>query len=194
MERWTSRILLVCIIVFVFQLTIEEFDLLFSFIPAMAIKQPWRFITSIFMHADPAHLFLNMFALLTFGNYLELKIKPKKFLLVFFASGILGNLAYFLTSPTSSIPAVGASGAIFGIIGTLAILYPHLIVYFFYVPMPLVFAAFFWTLISIVGMFIPSQIAHQSHLAGLLFGMIYGYYLKKKASKRKVIYYWYSIS
>ncbi len=190
METWTFRIFLICIIVFFLQRVIPKFNSLFSMIPSLALSQPWRFVTSIFMHADIFHLFYNMFALLTFGNYLELKIGSKRFLFVFFMSGIIGNLLYFLWDPSSSIPAIGASGAIFGIIGTLTLLYPHLLVYFFYVPMPLIYASLIWLFISIVGMFMPSQIAHQAHLGGLLFGMLYGYYLRRKFSRPMIVYHY----
>lgn len=191
METWTFRIFLICIVVFFLQLTVPKFNSLFSMIPSLAFSQPWRFVTSIFMHAGIFHLFFNMFALVTFGNYLELKIGSKRFLFVFFVSGLIGNLLYFLWNPSSPIPAIGASGAIFGIIGTLTILYPYLLVYFFYVPMPLIFASLIWLFISIIGMFIPSQIAHQAHLGGLLFGMFYGYYLRKKLLSRPRIVYHY---
>jgi len=132
-----------------------------------------------------------MFALLVFGTYLERKIGSKKFLFIYLISGILGNVAYFLTSPFSNIPALGASGAIYGTIGTLAMLEPSLIVYVnFFFPMPLIFLAFLWILLSFIGMFIPSSIAHQAHLAGLLFGLLYGYILRKR---RRVRYYYYFV-
>ena len=165
---------------FLFQLLFPSIDELFSFVPAFAFTQPWRFVTSIFLHAGISHLVFNMFALIMFGNYLELRVGSRKFLEIFLIAGIVGNLAYFLTNPFGKIPAVGASGGIYGIIGALAMIQPSLIVYVGYVPMPLIFAALIWALISFIGMFIPSNIAHQAHLAGLIVGALYGYRIRKK--------------
>ncbi len=165
-----------------------------SFTPAYAFSKPWTFVTSIFLHADIfpngdfLHIFWNMFALFMFGTFLESRIGPKNFLAVFFLAGILGNFAYFALAPNSKIPAVGASGAIFGIIGTLAILYPRLVVWMGLMPMPIIFAAFIWAIISFIGIFTAGGgIAHEAHLAGLLFGGLYGFYLRKKMLYRRMV-------
>jgi hypothetical protein len=174
---------MICIIVFILEL-VFPYEQYFSFTPSLAFERPWTFITSIFLHADIAHLFFNMFALFMFGLYLEARVSKKEYLLLFFSAGFLGNIAYLLTSPSASRPAVGASGAIYGILGTLAILYPSLIVYVGYAPMPMIIAAIFWAILEFLGMFTPSNIAHQSHLAGLIVGVLYGFYLRKH--KRKI--------
>lgn len=135
-----------------------------------------------------------MFALIMFGNYLELRIGSKKYLTVFFLAGICGNLAYWITDPKGLIPAVGASGGIYGIIGALSIIQPELMVYVGYVPMPIIVAAILWALISFVGMFTPSNIAHQAHLAGLIVGALYGYWLRKKEREGKYLYFYRYIS
>lgn len=178
--RWTFILILVCFIIFLAQPLIPFIEEELPFTPAYAFTKPWTFITSIFLHGDFAHLFFNMFALFLFGIYLESRVGAKKFLLIFFSAGILGNVAYLITSFGSTIPAIGASGGIYGILGALAILYPGLIVWVGYVPMPIIFAAFLWGVTSVLGLFTPSNIAHEAHLAGLLIGFIYGFYLRKK--------------
>jgi len=125
-----------------------------------------------------------MLALFFFGTYTESRVGRKKFLLSFFVGGILGNLVYFLISPYSTIPAVGASGGIYSVIGFLAILEPTLIVYINFVPMPLIFAAILWIFLSLTGMLFPSQILHEAHLTGLLFGIAYGYLVRRKRRYR----------
>jgi membrane associated rhomboid family serine protease len=180
--------IMACVATFILQVI---FPLLstFAFTPATAFEQPWTFLTSIFMHADVYHLLFNMFALFIFGIYLESRVKPKEYLLVFFTAGLLGNFAYWLTAPLGVIPAVGASGAIYGVMGTLAILYPGLVVYYFgFAPMPMIFAAFMWFILEFTGMFTPSGIAHQAHLAGLIVGSIYGFYLRKQ--RNKLVFFW----
>jgi membrane associated rhomboid family serine protease len=130
-----------------------------------------------------------MLALFFFGSYLERLVDSKTYLLIFFLSGFFGNFLFFLTSFNPSIPAVGASGAIYGIIGALAALKPYAIVYIYFTPVPLIVAAFFWALISFVGIFIPSSIAHAAHLSGLITGYIVGYILKKRERKRYISWY-----
>jgi len=164
----------------------------FSFIPSQALIKPWMFVTSIFLHANFLHLFYNMLALFFFGSYLESLVSKKTFLKIFFISGIAGNILFFLTTNNPNIPAVGASGAIYGIIGALASLRPYAIVYIYFVPMPLIVAAFFWALGSFIGMFFPSEIAHSAHLAGLIIGFIYAEILKRifrKRYVRKIVWY-----
>jgi membrane associated rhomboid family serine protease len=167
------------ILVFILE---HPLDLLeyFSFIPKYAFSHPWTFFTSIFLHANLSHLFYNMLALFFFGLYLEKLVSRKIYLLIFFSSGFFGNLLFLLTSFNSSIPAVGASGAIYGIIGALAALRPYAIVYVYFTPMPLIVMAFLWALISFVGIFVPSNIAHAAHLSGLVSGYAVGYIVKKR--------------
>jgi len=167
------------------------FDLLkyFSFLPTLALLQPWRFVTSIFLHANFVHFFYNMLALFFFGSYLEKLVDRKVYLMIFFISGIFGNVLFLLTTFDSSIPAVGASGAIYGVIGALTALRPFAIVYVYFTPMPLIVMAFIWALISFIGIFVPSEIAHAAHLSGLITGYVIGYFLKRREEKRYVARY-----
>jgi len=153
-----------------------------EFVPAYALSRPWSFITSIFLHANFAHLFFNMFALFVFGSYLEVRIRKIDFLILFFLAGIFGNFAYLLTNVNGTIPAVGASGAIYGILGALAIIYPTLVVWVGYVPMPMIFAAIFWIILNFFGLFTPSNIAYQAHLAGIFVGIVFGYWIKRRGA------------
>lgn len=184
--NWTFTFFIIALIVFFIQLT-NIFDWrLFAFTPAFALQMPWTFITSIFLHASLVHLFFNMFALLMFGIVLESRIGSKNFLRIFFIAGILGSIGYLLTARNPLIPAVGMSGAIYGIMGSLAMIMPGSIVFlggFF--PMPLIFAVFFWGISDFLGLFTPTGIAHGAHIAGLFVGILYGLYLRRQEEKRK---------
>lgn len=136
----------------------------------------WRFVTSIFLHGGVAHIFYNGFALLLFGSILEKIIGGKKFLFVFFVSGILANLISVNFYPSS----LGASGAIFGVIGTLIVVRPLLVVWAFGLPMPIFVAGIIWAVGDIIGLFVPSGIANVAHLSGMAFGLIMGLLFKKK--------------
>ena len=177
-----------CAIVFFFQLftPIEEYG---YFVPAYAFSRPWTFVTSIFLHADFSHIFFNMFALFIFGIFLEPKVNKKTYLFIFFLAGIVGNFGYMLTALGSTVPGLGASGAIYGIMAAAAILEPYATVYLlWFVPMPLIFAAFIWTIIEFLGLFIPGSIAHGAHLAGLFVGAAYGIYLRRQRRKQLTYY------
>ena len=176
------------VLIFVLEYPLDLLEY-FSFVPTLAFSQPWRFLTSIFLHANFAHLFYNMLALFFFGLYLERLVTQKIYLTVFFISGIFGNILFLLTTFDPSIPAVGASGAVYGIIGALAALRPFAIVYVYFAPMPLIVMAFIWALISFIGIFVPSQIAHAAHLSGLITGYLIGYFLKRRERKRYVARY-----
>jgi membrane associated rhomboid family serine protease len=180
--KWTFIFIAACVVVFIAEFIVPYFFEQLSFIPALSYSEPWRFVSSVFLHASIDHLFFNMFALFIFGMYLESVIGRKKFIIIFFLTGIAGNLAYLMISPQGIIPAVGASGAIYGIMGTLAILRPTLIVYVGVIPMPMIVAAVLWTIIEFLGLFVPGNIAHEAHLAGLFLGGLIGFILRRRKS------------
>ncbi|MBU5537006.1 MAG: rhomboid family intramembrane serine protease [Candidatus Aenigmatarchaeota archaeon] len=184
--NWTLTFFIIAIVVFFLQLT-DVFDWrLFAFTPEFALKMPWTFVTSIFLHADLAHLIFNMFALLMFGLALENRIGPRNYLIIFFIAGIVGNIGYMLTSRNPLIPAIGMSGSIYGIMGTLGILMPGLTVYVGgFAPMPMIFAIFFWGISEFMGLFTPSSIARGAHLGGLLIGVLYGIYMRSRETKKR---------
>jgi membrane associated rhomboid family serine protease len=154
----------------------------------------WTFITSMFMHAGFFHLFVNMLSLIFIGSLVEKILGKKRYLYFYLLSGILACLFFVLASlifvSDMSTFAVGASGALFGIVGLLVILTPNLPVYVMFIPIPIKmkYAApgiliLLW-LISVAG---NVPIGNTAHLGGLLAGVIYGIYLRNKY-KRKTKY------
>ncbi|PIZ83116.1 hypothetical protein COX97_01660, partial [Candidatus Pacearchaeota archaeon CG_4_10_14_0_2_um_filter_05_32_18] len=146
-----------------------------------SFSQPWRFITSMFLHGSLSHLLANLFALLLFGFILERTIGSERFLAVYLISGILANLIAVNFYSTS----LGASGAIMGIIGTLAILRPLMGVWVFGMILPMSIAAVIYIIIDAIGVFIPSNIGHIAHLSGIAFGIIFGTILRISKSKKE---------
>ncbi|MEM3386548.1 MAG: rhomboid family intramembrane serine protease [Nitrososphaerales archaeon] len=176
--KFTFIFILFILAFFIYQ-NISDAWINLAFFPAFAFTEPWTFITSVFLHADFIHLFFNIFALFFFGIYLERIIGNGAFAALFFVSGVVGNLGYLITSSNPYIPAIGASGAIYGVIGTLAVLAPSLLVYIYgFIPVPMALAAVIWALIDLGGLFVPSGIAHGAHLGGMLVGLLYGAYLR----------------
>jgi membrane associated rhomboid family serine protease len=93
--------------------TIYEKGVLWA--PFIADGDYWRLITAAFLHYGPFHLLLNMLGLYWFGSLLEQRIGSGRFLLIYLVSGLAGSAGALVVSPTN--PTVGASGAIFGILG-----------------------------------------------------------------------------
>ena len=132
--------------------------------------QIWRFATAIFLHGSLPHLLYNLFALILFGIILEKIIGSNKFLIVFFVSGILANVVSVNFYPVS----LGASGAIMGIIGCLAIVKPFMSVWAFGMIMPMSVAAVLWIAGDVIGVFVPDNVGHIAHISGVVFGAIFG--------------------
>ena len=177
---WTIRFIVISVVFFVLQYILGPgIWQYFAFFPALVIKWPWTLVTSIFLHADFNHLLFNMFALFFFGSYLERLLGSNRFLIIFIAAGIVGNLGYLVTASNSMIPAIGASGAAYGLMGTLVILAPFMRVYVYgLLPVPLVVLTAVFVFIDVAGLFSPSGIAHGAHLAGLIVGIVFGLYLR----------------
>ena len=147
----------------------------------------WTFLTSMFMHGGFFHLFVNMLSLFFIGSLVEKILGPKRYLWVYLATGLFAGLFFVLSSliftANLEVYAVGASGALFGLIGLLMLLTPDLPVYVMFIPIPIKikYAApgilvLLW-IISAVG---DVPIGKTAHLGGLLFGLAYGVYLRKK--------------
>ena len=186
--RWTYIFILLSLVGFVLQYVTSSWVYL-AFFPALVLEYPWMFITSIFLHADLSHLFFNMMALFFFGTYLERMIGRKSFLVLFLVSGVIGNLGYLFTASDPLTPAIGASGAIYGVVGTLAVLAPLMMIFIYgIIPLPMFVTAILWTLLDLVGLFTPSGIAHGAHLGGMVVGVIYGLYLRYPLITRRVTF------
>lgn len=210
----------------------------------------WTLLTSMFMHGGFAHLAFNMISLFFIGNFVERIIGRKRFLWFYVLSGLFAGIFYVTLSNffgfgifekiflSPATYAVGASGAIFGLLGLLAVLTPYNKVYLIVGPLiaiviesllayiipnssylPLIdtivtiyfvlalFAMFsfnralqklaipvemsFWVLplvaivpLIVIGIFFPLPIGNTAHLGGLIAGLIYGNYLRKKYKKK----------
>jgi membrane associated rhomboid family serine protease len=115
----------------------------FALVPELVLsgKTVWSLVTSMFLHASFFHLFANMFSLFFIGNFLEKIIGRKRFFWVYILSGLLGGIFYIGASfifGNLSVPAVGASGAIFGLLGVLAVLVPRSKIYLIVGPLILI--------------------------------------------------------
>src|SRR3990172_8503754 len=172
---WLSA---VCIAVFILQVLFSGFTDLFV-LEQTRYMEIWRFITAIFLHGGLGHLVANLFALALFGTILESFIGSKRLLLVFFASGIIANIIAINFYPSS----LGASGAIYGILGALIILRPMMTVWVYSLPMPIFVAGALWVGNDIIGLFVPSNVGNIAHLSGITIGFIFGLFYRSWVEK-----------
>jgi membrane associated rhomboid family serine protease len=162
-------------------------------------KTLWTFATSMFMHAGLGHIFANMVSLIFIGGLVEKILGKKRFLGLYIIGGLVASLFFVILagffgntdigarifgSPLSY--AVGASGAIFALGGLLAVITPRLrVLMFFIIPMPMWVAMLIFSFaIWLLSISLSLPIGNTAHLGGLVVGVIYGLYLKKKYPKK----------
>jgi membrane associated rhomboid family serine protease len=202
------NILLICanVAVFLYQTTLPP-HLLKAFLMANATI-PARFpafltgtidfhgaflplISSMFLHAGLAHLAGNMLFLWIFGDNVEDSFGHSGYLLFYFVCGVGSGLLHVLFNLNSSLPALGASGAISGVMGAYLILYPSsrilTLVFIFLVPIPAVFILGYWFFlqfiagVSSLGEIAQGGVAWWAHIGGFLLGISIGSVVRRRA-------------
>lgn len=179
----TCIIILLNVAIFVIFSPLDSYYLIISewgFTPSRIadLRNFLNFFTYMFLHLDLLHLLINMFVFFQFGCVCERRLGIINFLILYFASGVGAALFHALFNLGSEIPCIGASGAIFGVLASYALLFPkrevYLVVRFIYVKVPsivgisiVVFLEFFYTLIGI-----NPHIAHTAHLGGVIAGIL----------------------
>ncbi|TYP95288.1 Membrane associated serine protease, rhomboid family [Fodinibius salinus] len=101
----------------------------FAFFPdwQIALFQPWRAFTYMFLHGSAFHLIFNMLWLWWMGRSVEERLGPRTFTVIYFAAGLGGALLYIIAAPILGFnPVIGASGAVYGIMVSFAMLYPKM--------------------------------------------------------------------
>lgn len=140
----------------------------------------WQLVTYQFLHGNLLHLFGNMLGLFFFGRELEARFGARRFLMLYLGGGVLGGLGWLILSGPVGV-CIGASGAVFAVLGAFAALYPYrqiTLLLFFVIPvtmsartMALLFGGISLLMLRQDG----SGVAHAAHLAGGIAGWIYGY-------------------
>ncbi|REJ25961.1 MAG: rhomboid family intramembrane serine protease [Bacillaceae bacterium] len=172
------------------KLSFPIFTLLFSFLTGynagVHSGEWWRLITPIFLHTSFSHLLFNTITLIIFAPPLERMVKSIYFLVIYSASGIIANIATYLIMPMDYSHA-GASGAIFGILGT------YMFICFFrkeYMDQKNSQMILTVTAIALVLSFIDAHVNVVAHVTGLLAGFLLGkVFVRKKPSFIHYTYY-----
>ena len=174
-HNYSYLLLFIILFSFLLQLLIPGYTEHLILIPGLVMERPWTLVTHIFLHSvqRPDHVLINMLVLFFFAPVLERRVGSAKFLLIFFLSGIFGGIGYCIMTP--SYPALGASGAICGVLGALAMLMPRMRVYFIIFPMEMWMMVILFALYDVFMIGAHDWVAHTAHLSGLLFGLIAGW-------------------
>jgi membrane associated rhomboid family serine protease len=135
-------------------------------------------ITAMFLHGGLLHIANNMIALLFLGSAVESKVKSWQYLLVYFVSGIIASFSLFLGGLfgySSDTLAVGASGAIAGLVGLGTFISPGKWTMFpFIIPVPFVVAGALFFLSTSALLFSQGEVAYPAHLFGIFAGAAFG--------------------
>jgi uncharacterized protein len=147
----------------------------------------WTFVTSMFMHGGFFHLFVNMLSLYFIGNLIERILGKQRYLSFYLISGIISSLAFVLIAYFFGMDlntyAVGASGALFGLVGVLVLLTPDLPVYMMFIPIPIKMkyaAPGLLVILWLISITADIPIGNVAHFGGLVAGLVYGFYIRKK--------------
>ncbi len=201
--------------IFYFELTLEPSDLerffhLFGLVPAryqdsglwsLSAGHYYPFVTSMFLHGGWLHVILNMWTLWIFGDNIEDRMGSVRFVLFYLTCGIASLLVHWWANPLSDIPAIGASGAIAGVLGAYLLMFPRsriiaVVPIFFYplfVEVPAFFYLTLWFLIQIgssvaggadAGM--VGGVAWWAHIGGFVTGfLIWPFFLSPTRRRRR---------
>ncbi len=152
----------------------------------LPVDDYWPFFTSMFLHGGWFHIISNMWTLWIFGDNVEDRMGPWRFLAFYLLCGIIAGVVHWLTNADSTVPTIGASGAIAGVLGAYFMLYPRahvitLIPIFFYplfVALPAATFILIWFISQlfsgVASIAAPGQaggVAWWAHIGGFLAGM-----------------------
>jgi membrane associated rhomboid family serine protease len=161
------------------------------------------FITNVFVHAGWLHLIINMWTLWLFGPAVEDRLGPMRYLVFYLVCGFFASFAHALLNPLSTIPTVGASGAVAGVLGCfirlfplarIIVLIPILFLPFFF-EMPALIYVGFWYLMQVLQgtaeLFRPAAgggVAWWAHIGGFLAGLLLGPLLARSERRYRPYY------
>ena len=199
-------------VVFLFELTMPEqtlqrFFYYFGIVPAryshpewavwagLPVDDYWPFLTSMFLHGGWMHIIGNMWTLWIFGDNVEDRMGPVRFTVFYLLCGIAAGMVHWFTNPHSTIPTVGASGAIAGVLGAYFVLFPTarivvmvpLLFIPFFFELPAVTYLAFWALsqvfsgtLALAGPQNVGGVAWWAHVGGFVAGVVFHFFFVRR--------------
>jgi len=162
----------------------------FALVPARLAAEPgnswFHVFTSMFLHGNWLHIGSNMLFLWIFGNNIEDVMGKARYIVFYFCCGIAAAAAQFMSAPASTVPMIGASGAVAGVMGAYLILYPHarvltlLPIFFFFtfIEVPAYLIIGYWALLQFISAnwldagSAQGGVAYFAHIGGFAAGVI----------------------
>jgi membrane associated rhomboid family serine protease len=174
--------------------TLNDFLTVYGVVPASFA--PATLVTSMFLHGSWSHVLGNMWYLWIFGDNVEDRLGHGRFIVFYLLCGIIAALGQIAIDPGSTLPTIGASGAIAGVMGAYFVLYPRsrvltlipLIIFWEIIELPAIVLLGFWFVIqlfsagtiAITASTGGGGVAFAAHVAGFVVGMIGGLVFRKR--------------
>jgi len=198
----TTTIILLNAIAWLFEISLPR-DVLPAFLQSFGVV-PASFhastlITSMFLHGGWMHIIGNMWYLWIFGDNVEDRLGHGRFIFFYLLAGAVAALGQIAMDPTSTLPTIGASGAIAGVMGGYFVLYPRsrvltavtLIIFWEIIEVPAIVLLGFWFLMQLVSagsIAVTAStggggVAFAAHVAGFVFGMGAVFLFRKRATQ-----------
>jgi membrane associated rhomboid family serine protease len=195
----TVTIIVINAIAWLYELSLPREDLplflqQFGVVPAY-FSMP-TLISSMFLHGGWSHVLGNMWYLWIFGDNVEDRLGHGRFLVFYLLCGIAAAFGQIVFDPLSTLPTIGASGAIAGVMGAYFVLYPHsrvltlipLIIFWEIIELPAIFLLGFWFLmqlfsagaIAITSNSHGGGVAFMAHVAGFIMGLVGVFVFRKR--------------
>jgi membrane associated rhomboid family serine protease len=184
-------LIVACALVFLFELSLDEYSRdyfisRYGLVPAH--MRPITLVSSMFLHGGWSHIIGNMLFLWAFGKSLEDAMGHSKFLAFYLICGVTAGIAHVAVNSNTTLPTVGASGAIAGVMGAYLVKFPrariHTLVFlFFFVTMadiPAAFILVYWFITQLFSEYgsitqahvVNGGVAYAAHIGGFVMGMI----------------------
>jgi len=197
-DNWVPKLIIINVVIYFLQGMLNNHALVhyFGLTPNLVLGKGyvWQVVSYMFLHGSMFHIFLNMYALLLFGSHIEHLWGSKKFLIYYFFTGVGAGFLILMINmaagePAASIPTIGASGAVFGLLLAFGVLFPDVeILLFFILPIKAKFLVIMYGGIefySLVTMGTSSSVSHVGHLGGLVFGLIFFFIMRRRGIEFK---------
>jgi membrane associated rhomboid family serine protease len=200
----TYGVVLICTLTFLWQRTLEDwatvnFLATYALIPRRYDDPAWAYsvglspsdytplLTSTFLHGDWLHLIFNMWTLWLFGRAVESRMGSGRFVLLYVFCALFAGYAHMMVYPNSISPVIGASGAIAGVVGAHATLYPSarilLLIPILFIPLIIPISAFWylglwfgfqvWHGTTAIAGSVGGGVAWWAHIGGMLAGLVF---------------------
>jgi membrane associated rhomboid family serine protease len=196
-------LVVVNVLVFLYELqmdpvVLKEFIFTWGLIPARLMSDPnlfWRTIFSaMFLHGGWFHIINNMWVLLIFGDNVEASMGKIRYLIFYLLSGVAAGLMQTYILPTSTVPMIGASGAVAGVLGAYLILFPRsriaslvpILFIFTIIEIPAMLFLIFWFVSQLYSGWLAIQgggesgIAWWAHIGGFAFGVLMVFFFRRR--------------